>query len=187
MRHSSFGRSELVPQESFEEMLTGGHHNSLGRTVEVTELLLADRARLPDLYDCYFSENEVVRLRVSSVMKRISIAQPSWLVPYIDKFLTEIAAIEQASTQWTLAILFEMLGSSMSAEQLADAKEILKRNLTTWEDWIVLNYSMQTLAAWAQHDDELQEWLLPQLGRRTEDSRKSVAARAKKLLALFPA
>jgi len=131
-------------------------------------MVLADASRLPDLYNCYFSEDEVVRLRVSSAMKRVSIAQPDWLVPYIDRFLTEIAQIEQASTQWTLAILFETLAPEMSAQQLADAKELLKRNLTTWEDWIVLNYSMQTLAEWS-----------------TADKRKSVAGRAKKCLAFL--
>lgn len=42
-----------MSQESFEVMLTGGHPNSLGRTVAVVELVLADRGRLGELYDCY--------------------------------------------------------------------------------------------------------------------------------------
>lgn len=51
--------------DDFEEMLTGGHPNSLGRTVEVVDAVLADRARLARLYACYFSDDEVVRLRTS--------------------------------------------------------------------------------------------------------------------------
>ena len=55
--------------ESFEEMLTGGHPNSLGRTVEVVALVLADRDRLGELYACYQSDDAVVRLRTSNALK----------------------------------------------------------------------------------------------------------------------
>lgn len=58
--------------EDFEAVLTGGHPNSLGRTVEVVDVVLADRAKLAQLYACYFSEDEVVRLRFSSAMKRVA-------------------------------------------------------------------------------------------------------------------
>lgn len=169
--------------ETLETMLTGGHHNSLGRTVEVVEVVLADSARLDELYKCYFSGDEVVRLRTSSAFKRISQEQLDWLVPYIDKFLNEIAAIEQASTQWTLAILFEALTPKMSEIQFAKAVSLVRRNLTTWDDWIVLNYSMQALANWAGSDPELESWLRPHLEFRLNDERKAVAGRAKKVLA----
>lgn len=174
-----------MPQEPFEQMLTGGHPNSLGRTIEVVDTVLADSGRLDELYNCYFSEDEVVRLRTSNALKRISKEHPEWLVPYIDKFIAEIAEIEQASTQWTLANLFETLASEMSESQLMSAKAVVKRNLTSWDDWIVLNNSMQTLAGWAKTDPELKEWLLPHLEERSTDSRKSVAGRAKKMLKLL--
>ena len=43
-------------------MLTGGHPNSLGRTIEVVETVLADEARMEELFGCYGSVDEVVRL-----------------------------------------------------------------------------------------------------------------------------
>ena len=43
-----------MASESFEEMLAGGHPNSLGRTIEVADIVLADSKRLSDLYNCYF-------------------------------------------------------------------------------------------------------------------------------------
>ncbi|MBC8100855.1 MAG: hypothetical protein H7Y11_15555 [Armatimonadetes bacterium] len=48
-------------------------------------------------------------------------------------------------------------------------------------DWIVLNYTMQTLGVWAQADADLKAWLLPQLERISGDTRKSVAKTAVKL------
>lgn len=172
-----------MPREPLSAMLSGGHHNSLGRTEEVVDVVLADHVLLEELFGCYFSDDELVRLRTSSCFKRISQQRIDWLVPHIDRFLTEIVDIQQASTQWTLAILYEALTEEMSAQQLAKAKDIVKHNLTTWDDWIVLNYSMQALTTWALDDPVLRSWLLPLLEERTDDSRKAVAGRAKKMLA----
>lgn len=177
-----FDGLNLESSKSFVEMLTGGHPNSLGRTVEVVELVLADQARLGELYACYRSEDEVVRLRTSNALKRISREKPEWLVPFIDGFLTEIAALDQASAQWTLADLFLTLASLMSEAQRSQAEAVLKRNLANHNDWIVLNQTMKTLGAWAKKDDELKHWLVPHLERLSGDGRKSVAKTAVKTL-----
>lgn len=167
----------------FEQMLTGGHPNSLGRTIEVVDAVLAQPDRLDELYSCYFSPDEVVRLRTSSALKRISLVEPQWLAPYIDRLLTEVANIDQASAQWTLALLCGTLRPFMNAQQYTQARTVLKRNLDDHDDWIVLNSTMQTLAEWSSQDSDLQEWLRPRLETLTQDRRKSVAGRARKLLA----
>jgi hypothetical protein len=169
--------------QSFEEMLTGGHPNSLGRTIEVVDLVLADSARLSDLYNCYFSTDEIVRLRTSNAIRRISREKAEWLVPYIDRLISEISTIQQASTQWTLAELFQTLSGSMSEMQRSKALKILKQNLETATDWIVLNNTMETLGEWATTEPDLKGWLLPHLNRLNGDSRKTVAGRAKKIVA----
>ncbi|MGJ3249376.1 MAG: hypothetical protein ACFE0I_25300 [Elainellaceae cyanobacterium] len=170
-----------MTNESFEEMLTGGHPNSLGRTIEVVDIVLANSARLSDLYNCYFSADEIVRLRTSNAIKRISLENPEWLIPYIDKLISEISNINQPSAQWTLANLFQTLSGFMSESQRNNAKRILQKNLETYTDWIVLNNTMDTLGKWAKKDSTLKEWLLPHLERLAHDHRKSVAGRAKKI------
>ena len=176
-----------MKSEPFELMLTGGHPNSLGRTLEVVDLVLENQDYLDELYQCYFSDDEVVRLRTSNALKRISRVNPAWLVPYIDKFINYISKIDQASTQWTLANLFDVLTPFMTLEQLKNAQAILKHNLATHSDWIVLNNSMQVLADWAVNDEELLQWLMPHLLRLREEKRKSIANSAKKLLKQFSA
>ena len=166
----------------FEEALSGGHPNSLGRTDEIVELVLADRARLDDLYRCYFSDDEVVRLRVSSAMKRVTIAEPDWMMDLLDGLQSEIAAIDQASTQWTLALIFDHLAGRLSEKQRSRALEIMQGNLKHHSDWIVLNNSMKVLGKWATTDPELAAWLRPQASRLLNDERKSVASNARKLL-----
>lgn len=173
-----------MSQERFETMLTGGHPNSLGRTVEVVETVFAQPDRLDELYRCYFSEDEVVRLRVSSAMKRVTQAHPEWVVPYIGRLINDIAKIDQASTQWTLATLFQLLEFAMTPDQRNGAIAIMKHNVATHNDWIVLNTTIQTLVDWAKAGDlELKTWLIPQLERHAQDTRKSVAKRAAKALA----
>jgi len=170
-----------MTNESFEKMLTGGHPNSLGRTIEVVKLVLVEPTRLSELYNCYFRTDEIVRLRTSNAIKRISLENPEWLIPYIDKLISEISKIDQPSAQWTLANLFQTFSVFMSETQKNSAKKILQNYFENYTDWIVLNNTMETLSKWAKKDSILKEWLLPRLERLAYDPRKSVAGRAKKI------
>ncbi|MEM0993353.1 MAG: hypothetical protein AAF847_07245 [Bacteroidota bacterium] len=168
--------------QHFEERLKGGHSNSLSNTVEIVSAVLAEPSYFDELFGCYFSDDAVVCLRVSNAMKRIGKANKKLLIPYLDRFLNEIATIDQASTQWTLAQLFLLLERDMSASQLAQASAIVQHNLSQSQDWIVLNTSMETLTKWVKQDKDLKAWLLPHLERLTKDTRKSVQNRASKSL-----
>lgn len=165
---------------SFEERLKGGHPNSLGNTIEVVEEVLHQPSLFDKLFNCYFSDDEVVRLRVSNAMKRIGKANKPLLVPYIGRFLSEISKINQASTQWTLSQLFLLLQKDMSETQLTSAKQIMKNNLANHDDWIVLNMTMDTLGKWSKTDSDLKLWIEPHLKRLTSDTRKSVSKKATK-------
>ena len=168
--------------QKFDEMLRGGHRNSLGNTVAVVELILENRQRIQELYHCYFSDDDVVRLRTSNALKRIGKEHIELLIPFINGFLNEIPAISQASTQWTLASLYDMLRPHMSSAEQTQAKRVMQRNLTSWDDWIVLTTTMKVLVNWARSDRKLAQWLVPRLKKHQLDERKSVAGRAGKLL-----
>jgi len=170
-----------MPEEKFEAMLSGGHPNSLGRTVEVVERVLSNKTRLAELFDCYDSEDAVVRLRTSNALKRICRAQPESLVSYLDRLLKRVSQIDQASAQWTLATLFLLLAPWMNPRQRKKARQIMQRNLEHHQDWIVLNTTMDTLAQWADQDSDLRSWLLPQLQKLRHDKRRSVARKAVKI------
>lgn len=172
----------FVMTDAFKDMLTGGHPNSLGRTIEVVGQVLAEPARFDELFQCYHSDDAVVRLRTSNAMKRIEAERHALLVPYIDRFIGEIGALDQASAQWTLAQLFDRLSGDMTDNQRANAQKIMQRNLADHDDWIVLNATTETLSAWAAGDQDLRKWLLPHLKRLSSDGRKSVASRASKKL-----
>ncbi len=161
-----------MADEDFESILSGGHPNSLGRTLEVVELVLASESRLPQLLDCYRSDDAVVRLRTSNALKRVARVEPDWVLSHTERLLGEVAALDQDSARWTLATLFQLLGSRMTAPQRSRARKIMQKNLETCGDWIVLNTTMETLAEWAQTDARLKRWLLPRLESCRGDARK---------------
>ena len=169
--------------QNIEKQLKGGHPNSLGNTVEVVSQVLKQPDLFKELFQCYFSDDEVVRLRVSNAMKRIAKENQGLVIPYLDRFLNEISLIDQASARWTIAQLFLMLDKQMTPPQLKSAKEILLTNLRESDDWIVLNMTMETLANWAIKDNKLKAELLPRLKQLKNDPRKSVCSKAAKKLA----
>lgn len=168
--------------QNFEQCLKGGHPNSLGNTVEVVETVLENHEHFNELFDCYFSDDVLVRLRVSNAMKRICKVEKSLLLPYLDRFLNEISTIDQASTQWTLSQLFLQLEKDMNEEQREKALEIMKNNLSYHDDWIVLCQTMETLGKWAKKDEDLRLWLGPHLSRLSQDHRNSVSKKATKMI-----
>lgn len=171
----------MTQVEPFTTMLAGGHPNSLGRTIEVVEIVLMDPSRFEQLYQCYFDKDEVVRLRTSNAIKRIWRQHPEWLVHYLDRFLSEISQIDQPSTQWTLAQLLLELDAWLRQDQRQRAIVVLKNNLSHADDWIVINNTLQALSKWAIEDIDLKTWLKPQILRLKNDKRKSVARTAEKL------
>ena len=176
--------------QGYRERLTGGHPNSLGNTEEVVAEVLQQPAYFDELFECYFSDDEIVRMRTSNAMKRAAKAAPELVTPYLDRFIDEVAYIPQASAQWTVAQLMLALDKYLSEGQRASAKTLLKRPFeredtepSDWrDDWIVLNMSMATLGHWAKRDAELAAWFRPHLERLAGDRRKSVRGRAEKLL-----
>lgn len=165
----------------FETMLTGGHPNSLGNTIAVVEEVLADKRKLQLVYDCYQSPDAVVRLRVSSCMKRVCKERPEWVAEYLDGLIHDIAKIDQASTKWTLSLLFQMLDSRMNNKQRSAAIRVMQDNLH-YDDWIVQNTTAEALAYFAKQSPALKKWLVPELQKLTRNRHKSVARRAQKLL-----
>ena len=64
---------------SFEQPLKGGHPNSLVNTLEVVDAVLGNTDKMEDLFLCYQSDDETVRLRTSNAFKRIFRAKPDLL------------------------------------------------------------------------------------------------------------
>jgi hypothetical protein len=73
------------------------------------------------------------------------------------------------------------LDGYMTEEQRKTAIEIMKGNLH-YDDWIVQNTTSESLTHFAKKDDELKQWLIPELKKLTDSRHKSVARRAQKYI-----
>jgi hypothetical protein len=165
----------------YEEMLMGGHPNSLGETLEVVDDVLKSEKNLQDLVDCWKSEDEVVRLRVQNAVKRVAQEKPEWVAKYIPDFLSWISEIDQASTRWGLSTLFMWLDEYLDEAQQKQALKIMKDNLF-YDDWIVQNTTAESLTYYAKKDSKLKTWLIPNLRKLQKSRHKSVRKRAEKYL-----
>jgi len=169
--------TEAMP-ERFTEALTGGHHNSLGRTEEVVGAVLADHGRLAELFAALDSPDQLVRMRAGDALEKVCRERPQWFEPHIELFLTEIGGIEQPSVQWHTIQILGHLRPRLDPEQRDRATALVCRYLTESDDWIVLNTAIAVLAEWAASDPALAAWLAPELDRLSHDRRRSVAKRA---------
>ena len=172
----------METMEDFRSMLTGGHPNSLGRTLEVVDAVLETPARLEELYNCYFSDDEIVRLRTSNAIRRIFKARKEWFADYADRLLDEISQIDQPSTKWTLAQLWLEHRSRLTPAQQVRAKENLVKTLLEEDDWIALNMSMKTLERFTKDDQQLIARIADRTREIAHDNRKSVSKGAMTLL-----
>ena len=135
--------------DKFASMLViGGKSNALGRTDEVIEMVLNDKHRLEELYRCTFDEDAWVRMRAIDAVEKIGREKPDWLMPYIDKFQSELALSDQSSIQWHLAQIYRQI--SLTPSQKNNAIRWLNKVLLTPEiDWIVAANCMKTLVQFA--------------------------------------
>lgn len=161
-------------------MLAGGHPNSLGRTEEVVDIVLADQSRLLDLFATMASSDEVVRLRAGDALEKVCRERPAWFLEHVDRLLGDLGSIEQPSVQWHVAQMLQHIRDDLTAGQAQRATVMLQQNLNRSTDWIVLNVTMDVLTRWADRDPRLARWLSPELERLGHDRRPSVAKRAVK-------
>lgn len=162
-------------------MLTvGWKSNSLGRVNEVIEIVLADKRRLEELYQCLFDEDAWVRMRAADAIEKVCRVHPDWLEAYIDRFSQELAASTQPSIQWHLAQIYAEV--DLTRGQKRFAIDWLKERLTSPQcDWIVASNSMDTLAQFVRDGSVPVAEFRSLLEVQKEHTSKAVVKRANKL------
>jgi hypothetical protein len=169
-------------KDKFKTMLSGGHPNSLGRTLEVVDIVLNNKNNLIYLFECYLSNDATVRLRVSNAFKRIFRQNPNWFAGYVDKFQILIPTLNQPSAEWTLAQLHLEFCYLLTEKQKSKAINISKEQLKNSKDWIVIIQTMNFLEKMAREDEFLREWLVIKLELISKDKRTAVRKKANKII-----
>lgn len=165
---------------SVRQQLVGGDPRTLRHVDMVVERVRRTPHLLDELLDCVVGEeDEVVRMRASDALEKICRDRPDLLQPRVAVVLGPMARIPQASVQWHVA---QMLGElPLTAHQRSRAARLLDRYLRASTDWIVLNCSLETLAALSREDDGLLGLLREHLARCEESPYRSLSSRARRL------
>jgi hypothetical protein len=166
------------------DYLSGGDPRSLGRTAEVPRLVLRHPGRVEELFECLFSGDETLPMRASDALEKVCRQRPELIVPLTRRLLTEVPKIDQPSVQWHLAQILARI--PLSGADRRRAITILKRNLKRYDDWIVVNLTLEALAVFVRAIPAMQTGFVRLLAEFSGASRKSIARRAEKLLAEFP-
>jgi len=168
--------------ECFAEILAiGGKTNSLGRTGEVIESVLHDRNQMDELYSCVFDDDAWIRMRAIDALEKICRQHPDWLLPYIDRFQSELALSNQASVQWHLAQIYSQV--NLTIEQKRKAIDWLKGLLSSVEvDWIVAANAMYTLVQFAKDNYVTKDEIISLIEIQQKHKSKSVVRKANKFL-----
>lgn len=166
-----------------EKALTGGDPRRLQNVDEVVDFVLRHPQAVEELFACVFSEDEIVRLRASDALEKVCAHRPDLLQPYVERLLTDVASVDQPSVQWHLAQILATV--DLTAAELERAVAILERNLDLYEDWIVTNLTLQSLAEFVRRRDDLRPDFVRRLRTYEDTAYKSVAARVSRLLAEF--
>jgi len=169
---------------SFRKQLSGGDQRTLGDVDLVVSAVATQPQRLDELISCVTdSSDEIVRMRASDALEKVCRVRPALLDPHVALLLGEMSKIDQPSVRWHVA---QMLGLvELSPQERGRAALLLCTNLEESSDWIVLNYSLDSLAVLARQDPQLVPDLLGYLRQFQGSNYKSLSSRANKLLAEF--
>lgn len=175
--HQTRSRSTAQP---IHDRLSGGDPRTLRNVEEVVEIALAEPERLDELIRCVLeSDDEIVRMRAGDALEKVCRRQPPLLQPHVWLLLGAMSRIHQHSVQWHVA---QMLGHvRLTPAQRRRAAGLMNNNLDESADWIVLNYSLDTLAVLARQDPAILDDLHRQLRRHGQSDYKSLAHRAREL------
>ncbi len=171
-------------QEKLFEILKEGNPNSLGRLLEIYQLVVEKQLSISNIYDLYQFEDVIVSMRVSNILKRLWRLNPEHVLPFIPLFLKDEKRYMNPTFRWTLAQIFKELFTKLTDEDKHSLVNAISRNLTIGNDWIMLAQSMDALV-FAKKKGLTIPNLLKELKVLSKDSRKVVKNKAIALLKLM--
>ena len=175
--------SIVIVGMEFNTLLSGGNPRVLKNVDLAVRQVQNDHSKLRGLFDCLYSGDEIVRMRAADALEKICRLNPRLITPYMDELLTKVAANPQPSIQWHIAQIIGQV--DLNQKQHDAAIMFLKEKLQHATDWIVLGYSLESFAKFAQKDASQQKYFKRQLKKLTASKYKSVSKRAARLLERF--
>jgi len=181
MKTSSKSGRRLLPlsKAGLLSRLQGGDRRSIGRSNEVTGLVLKHPRLFSALVEGMWHQDSRVRMRAADVVEKVSRSEPVWLKPFKVELLGLMAETRQHELRWHLALIAPRL--PLTAQERRRAVEMVHCYLEDRSS-IVKTFAMQGLADLASSDAELRPAIIELLRKLTGSGTPAMKARGRKLL-----
>jgi len=166
-------------RQAIVTMLKGGDRRSIGKSNHIAKLVLSNPQRFPELVECLWDEDPIVRMRAGDAAEKVTVTRPELLNPHKRELLGLLDEAEQIELRWHLALMVPRL--SLSGPERARAAAALQRYLEDSSS-IVKTCALQGLADLARQDSNLRGPARRVLEESLLSGTAAMKARARKLL-----
>ena len=173
------GARQIVLKRGIADRLKGGDRRSIGNSDEIAAEVANTPAIFPDLFECLFNTDPVIRMRAADAVEKVTRDNPHLLQTWKRPLLETISASEDKEIRWHVAQMLPRL--NLSHRERETAVQILMGYLSD-ESSIVKTLSMQGLADLAAHDEQLRAQITPLIERLTKTDTAAMRSRGRKLL-----
>jgi HEAT repeat protein len=168
-----------MAQTTLLSILQGGDRRSLGRANELVALILGQPKRFPELLECLWCDDPVVRMRAVDAAEKISAQRAHLLRPFKAELLGLAGETGQQELRWHLALMIPRL--PLTRVERKRAITLLKQFLSDRSS-IVKTCALQGLAELAQGNAEMRSEVAGVVEEASTTGTPAMKARARKLL-----
>jgi hypothetical protein len=168
-----------MAQPTLSSILQGGDRRSLGRSNQVVALILGQPQRFPELLECLWRDDPVVRMRAADAAEKISAQRGELLHPFKAELLGFAGETSQQELRWHLALMIPRLPLTRAERRRASA---LFKGFLNDRSSIVRTCALQGLAELAQGNPELRPEAIGIMEQASRTGTPAMKARARRLL-----
>jgi hypothetical protein len=173
-----------MSRPSLAAVLGGGDRRSIGRSNEVVAVVLGQRKRFPELVECLWSADPIVRMRAADAAEKVSAQEPALLKPFKAELLGLLVEAEQQELRWHLAQMIPRL--PLTAGELQRAARIFRSFLKD-RGSLVKTAGLQALADLSRHDAGLRCEVMERIEQALRTGSPAMKARGRNLMKEFRA
>lgn len=162
------------------QKLRGDDLRSIGKADEVVQDILNDPSLFKELFEGILNKDPVIRMRSADAIEKVSVKHPEYLQPFKSKLINHLSKIEQQEVRWHVAQMFSYIETSKIERN--KIIKILLSYIETDESKIVKTFSMQTLADFAEKDEQIKPRMINLIKGMIKNGSPAIISRGKKLL-----
>ena len=166
----------------FATELAIGNPNSLGNTLKIVKIVESDSKKFPQLLKLLLHKDSIVAMRAMNGTKRLMRADKDFFDPQKESLIKIYSKTKHNVVKLGLVTLYFDFIKEFSSSELKRIKTLTLKWMDESEDWMILAQGLKLLEKLAKIDPAIQPEVRAVARRLQKDSRKAVAAKAKKVL-----